>query len=180
MVLISHVHLIRVVLRLNHLRPSRLPGPMLQWFAASGEDHPPKQSHPSIDRGDCIGGRPHPGSPRTVNISAAGTISTTPLDQAEFDHRRQRTLGEGVVASLGELSPGTAAFQNGITDLLKYIPLLSVYEAEISKGMSSRGSFPAPPISRQLEAPYDVEGILPCSTHQWTARSPSSILSMFL
>ena len=51
-------------------------------------------------------------------VSAAGTISTTPSDQAKFDHRRQRTLVEGVVTSLGELSPGTAAFQNGITDLL--------------------------------------------------------------
>ena len=35
---------------LNHLRPARLPGPMLQWFATSGEDQPPRQSHPSIRR----------------------------------------------------------------------------------------------------------------------------------
>ena len=72
-------------------------------------------------------------APHSHYASAAGTISTTPLDQAKFDHRRQRTLVEGVVASLGEPSPGTAAFQNGITDLLKYIPLLSVYEVEFSK-----------------------------------------------
>ena len=111
-------------------------------------------------------------APHSHYASAVGTIPTTQLDQAKFDHRPQRTLVEGVVASLGELSPGTSAFPHGIIDLLKFIPLPSIYEVGFSKvchrgdpsllhpsvdslkpHMTSRGSFPAPPISGQLEAP---------------------------
>ena len=87
------VHRLTARVLLNHQCPVRLPGPTLQRYATSGEDQPPRQSHPSIRLGRVRWWRNSsgtasrsPATPPPHRCAVLGTVSTmkhsTPLHQS--------------------------------------------------------------------------------------------------